>query len=164
MDTRVSRRDWLFAILVTSFVIIYTVWYLYLEPQHIPLFLATAIFALSFVAVMFLLPKYRQRLVEKILAFHAKEKRLGGFYHYQKVAVALIIINSLIFSVVCRYQLIQSMYMQFYTLAFLIIVLASGIILIAGLLKAAGKWGILLVVTLTGVAVLRVLIWALSRA
>ena len=164
MDTRVSRKDWLFAILATSFVIIYTVWYLYFEPQHIPLFLATAIVALSFVAVMFLLPKYRQRLVEKILAYHAKEKRLGGFYRYQKVAVALIIINSLIFSVVWRYQLIPSQYMPFYALTFLIIALASGIVLIAGLLKTTGKWGILLIATLTVVAVLWVLIWALSRA
>lgn len=163
MDTRVSRRDWLFVILVTSFVIIYTVWYLYFELQHTPLFLATAIIALSFGAVMFLLPKYRQRLVEKILVYHAKEKKLGGFYRYQKVSGALIIINSLIFSVFWRYQLIPSIYMPFYALTFLIIALASGIVLIAGLLKTTGKWGILLIATLTVVAFLQVLIWTLSR-
>jgi hypothetical protein len=164
LDTRVSRKGWFFAILATSFVIIYTVWYLYVEPQHIPLFLATAIVALSFVAVMFLLPKYGQRLVEKILAYHAKEKRLGGFYRYQKVAVALIIINSLIFSVVWRYRLIPSQYTSFYALTFLIITLASGIVLIAGLLKTAGKWGLLLIAILIIVGILRVWIWALSRA
>jgi len=163
LDIRVSRKNWFFAILATSFVIIYTVWYLYFEPQHIPLFLATAIVALSFAAVMFLLPKYRQHLVEKILAYHVKEKRLGALHSYKKVAVALIIINSLIFSIVWRYQLVPSQYIPFYALTFLIITLASGIVLIAGLLKTAGKWGILLIAILTVVAVLRVLIWALSR-
>jgi len=160
---RVSRKYWLLAILATSFVIIYTVWYLYLEPQHIPLFLATTIVALSFVIVMFLLPKHRQRLVEKILVYHAKERKLGAFYRYQKVAVALIIINILIFSIVWRYQLVPSQFIAFYALTFLIITLASGIVLMAGLLKTAGKWGILVMAILTVVAVLRVLIWAFSR-
>jgi len=156
-------KDWLVSIIIISFVIILTLWNLYFEPQRIPLFLATAIIAFSFVVMMALLPKYRQRFAKKIIAYHAKEKRLGALYRYKIVATALIIINSVIFSIAWRYQFIPSQYVPFYVLTFLIITLASGIVLIAGLLKTAGKWGLLLIAILTLVAVLNVWIWALSR-
>ncbi len=152
-------KYWFVIIAIIGLLTIYTFWYLYFEPQHIPLFLATTIVALSFVTVMALLPKYRQRFVERILAYHAKEKKLGALYRYQKVALVSIIINTLIFSIIWRYQIIPTQYMPFYVLTFLIVVLASGTILTVGMLRTAGKWGVLLIAILTIIVVLRLLIW-----
>lgn len=151
------------SIVVTIAVIAYAIWFFYYEPQHIPLFLGITIVALSFVAVMAALRNHRQRLIRKILAYHAKEKSLGALYRCRTVALALIIMNSIIFSIVLRYQLVPLQYMPFYTLAFVVITLASGILLIAALLKTAGKWGLLFVAILIIIGVLLAWIRILTR-
>jgi hypothetical protein len=153
-------KDW-FAALVFMIVITgYSVWYLHLNPQHVPLFLTTIIVALGFVAVMALLPKYRRRFAEKIVAYHDKEKSLGALYRYKNVALALILINSLIFSVLWQYKLIPSQYVPLYAIAFLLINLTSGAILIAGMLKTMGKWVLLLMAIGSVIAILRILTWS----
>lgn len=73
-EMKVSRKRYWIAILIVLSISLYTVWHLQLNPQHIPLFLATTIVAIGFVVVMALLPKYRMRFVEKIVAYHDKEK------------------------------------------------------------------------------------------
>jgi len=107
MEKRPRKRYWI-AILIVLSISLYTAWHLQLNPQHIPLFLATTIVAIGFVVVMALLPKYRRRFAEKIVAYHDKEKSLGALYRYKNVALALILINSLIFSVLWQYKLIPS--------------------------------------------------------
>ena len=159
MEKQPRKWYWI-AILVVLSISLYTAWYLQLHPQHIPLFLATTIVAMGFVVVMALLPKYRRRFAEKIMAYHAKEKSLGRPYHYKNVALALIIINSLVFSVLWQYQLIPSQYVPFYAITFLIINLASGAILIVGLLKTIGKWVLLLMAIGVVIAILRILTWS----
>jgi len=56
--------------------------------------------ALSFVAIMALLPKYRQRLVNKILVFNNKIQQKGAFYKYIMAFNALMIAMVLGFSLV----------------------------------------------------------------
>ncbi len=158
MEEQPRKWYWI-AILVVLGISLYTTWYLQLHPQHISLFLATTIVAVGFVVVMALLPKYRRRFAEKIMAYHAKEKSLGRLYHYKNVALALILINSLVFSVLWLYQLIPSQYVPFYAITFLIINLTSGAILIVGLLKTIGKWVLLLMVIGLVIAIPRILTW-----
>lgn len=62
------------AILVVLSISVYTAWHLQLNPQYIPLFLATTIIAMGFVVVMALLPKYRRRLVKRMIEYHVKER------------------------------------------------------------------------------------------
>ena len=154
-----SRRYWV-AVLIILGMLIYIVWYLSFNPRYVLVFLATTIIALGFVAVMALLPKYRRRFAEKIMAYYAKEKSLGRLYRYKNVALALIIINSLIFSVLWQYQLIPPQYVALYAVTFLVINLTSGAILIAGMLKTIGKWVLLLMAIGVVIAILRILTWS----
>ena len=155
-----SGKWYWIAILILLSISLYTAWYLQLNPQQIPLFLTTTIIAIGFVVVMALLPKYRRRFGEKIVVYHAKEKSLGALYRYKNVALALILINSLIFSVLWQYQLIPSQYVPLYAITFLIINLTSGAILIVGLLKTIGKWVLLLMAIGSVIAILRILTWS----
>jgi len=144
-------------------ITIYTVWRLHLNPQHIPLFLTTTIVALGFVAVMALLPKYRRRLVKRLLAYNTRQKEMGGWlYRYQKIALVLFFVIILTFPLLLQCQFIPSQYMPWAVLTFFIIILALGVIQIVRLLRAAGRWGLLLIAILTAIAVLRILLWRLS--
>ena len=159
MEKWLGKWHWV-AILIVLSISVYTVWYLQLNPQHIPLFLTTIIIAIGFVVAMALLPKYRRRFAEKIMAYHAKEKSLGRLYRYKNVVLALIVINSLVFSVLWQYQLIPLRYVPLYAITFLIINLASGAILIVWLLKTMGKWVLLLMAIGSVIAILRILTWS----
>ncbi|MFQ5621592.1 MAG: hypothetical protein ACE5FT_07190 [Candidatus Nanoarchaeia archaeon] len=154
-----KHKDWIYVFMVIAIITVYTVWRLYLNPQHIPLLLTTTIIALGFVAVMALLPKYRRRLVKAILGYNTRQKELGGWlYRYQKFALALLFAIILTFPLLLQYQFIPSQFMPWAVLAFFIVILALGAIQIAGLLRAAGWWGLLLIAIITAIAVLRFLI------
>lgn len=155
------RKWYWIAILVVLSVSLYTAWYLQLNPQRLPLFLVTITVAIGFVVLMALLPEYRRRLAERIAVYHAKEREsLGRLYRYRNVALAVILINSLVFPLLWQYQLIPSQYMPLYVITFLIINVASGAILAVGLLKTMGKWVLLLVAIGVVIAILRVLTWS----
>ena len=162
-DSWRKYKDWIYVFIVMGIITIYTVWRLHLNPQHIPLFLTTTIIALGFVAVMALLPKYRRRLVKRLLAYHTRQKEMGGWlYRYQKIALVLFFVIILTFPLLLQYQFIPSQYMPWAVLTFFIIILALGVIQIVRLLRAAGRWGLLLIAILTAIAVLRILLWRLS--
>ena len=153
------RKDWFYVLIMIAIIAVYTVWRLHLNPQHIPLFLTTTIIALGFVVVMALLPKYRRRLVKGLLAYNTRQKELGGWlYRYRRIALVLFFIIILTFPLLLQYQFIPSSYMPWAVLTFFIIILALGAIQIAGLLRAAGWWGLLLIAILIAIAVLRFLI------
>lgn len=152
-------RDWFAVLVFVSVLTGYTLWYLHLNPQHVPLFLTSTMIALGFVAVMALLPRHRQRLVKGILAYHARGKEVGGWpYRYRKAALILSIICTLTLPIVSQYGLIPSQYMPFFVLTLFTVILASGAVLIGWLFKIAGKWGLLLIAVVIGIAVLRLLI------
>lgn len=160
MDSRglgQKRKDWIYVLIVISIISVYTYWYLSLHPQHISLFLTLTIIVLGFVALMTLIPKYRRRLLKRILAYHTKQKEVGGWlYRYQRIGLILFFITILIFPLLSQYQLIESQYMPWVTLAFFITILASASIQMVGLLKVAGKWGLLLILILALIAALRI--------
>ena len=107
-----TGKWYLVAILIILSMLGYLVWYVSLNSRYVFVFLATTIIALGFVAVMTLLPKYRQRLVKKIIEYHVKEKEMGKeLYRYYRVALLVIIVCALVFPIVLQYQLIASQYM-----------------------------------------------------
>lgn len=164
MDKWTNKRQWVAILIILSLLSSYTLWYLSLNPQHIPVFLATTIIALGFVAVMALLPKYRQRLVKKVLEHHVEQRKMGReLYGYYRVALLVIILCALVFPVVLQYQLIASQYMPLFVLVFCIVNLAAGVIFIAGFFKAKGKLGPLLIAVILALFLLGILIGWMAK-
>lgn len=156
-------KDWFAVLVFISILAVCTIWYLHLNPQHIPLFLTTAIIAIGFVVVMALLPKYRRRLVKRVIEYHAKEREMGKLYRYYRAALLVIIICALVFPVVLHYQLIASEYMPLFVLTFCIVNLAAGVIFVVGFLKARGKWWLLLIAVIFASVLFGILIGWLTK-
>lgn len=109
-------------------------------------------------------PKYRRRLVKAVYAFHSKGQEKGGrFYRYGDVALLTILLGVLTTTIVGQYQLVSHQHLIVFAITFLILISVSVSILAIGFLRAMGKWGLLLIAIISVVAVLRVLIWALSQ-
>jgi hypothetical protein len=149
-------KGWLAILIFMCVFIGYTIEYLLFNPQHVPFFFTIIIIALSFITIMTLLsPQYMQRLVEGILAYHAKGKERGWLYRYQKIAFILIFACTFSIIIVSQHQLIPMQYMPLFVIASLTIILTSGAVLIAGLIKFAGKWGLLLIAIVAAIVILR---------
>lgn len=73
------RKDWFVVLVFITVFICCTVWYLYLNPQHIALFLITTVVALSFVAIMALLQNIDSDLSIRYFYFTIKHDRKGLF-------------------------------------------------------------------------------------
>ncbi len=153
-------KEWLAVLIFISMLVGCTTWYFLLNQQQIPVFLTAIIVALGFVGIMILLPKYRQQLVKRIVAYHARSKERGGwFYRYQKLALVITATGILIFPIAMA--LLPSQYIPYFALTFLIVQLTAGSVVIAGFLKTAGKWGYLVLLALVIISVIAVLIYHL---
>jgi len=154
-------KEW-FAVLVFITILTgLTLWYLYLNPQYIPRFLIAPIIALGFVAVMFLFPKYRQRFVKKVLSFHFKAQKRGGlFYRYGRIFNAVMITVLILFSLVAvsNPAILDIPYIPYLVAAIFIAFLISAVVFISGFLRAAGKWGLIIIAIAIIIAVLRILV------
>jgi len=156
-----NRRNSVSIFVVIGIIIAYTLWYIYINPQHITLFLTTTIVALGFVAVMALLPEYRQKLVKWLLAYEARKKETGRqLYRFRRIALVLFFIVILTFPLLLQFQFIPTQYMPWAILSFFIAILALGAIQIVGLLTVAGRWGLLLIAIITAIVILRIFIWS----
>jgi peptidoglycan/LPS O-acetylase OafA/YrhL len=133
-----KRREWLGALILVSVIIVFVAWSLLLNPQYGPLFLAVAIGALVFVAVMSLLPKLRRRFIERVVANHVRDEERGRWlYRYRKVAIAVIAVMALIFPIAM--SLLPSQYIAYFAVAIVIVNLVAGTVLIAGLASSTAK-------------------------
>jgi len=148
-------KGWLAVLIFMSMLIGCTTWNLLLNQQQIPVFLTATIVALGFVGTMILLPKYRQQLVKRIVAYDARSKEQRGLYRYQKLALALTTTSILIFPIATT--VLASQYISYFVLTFLIVQFTAGPIVIAGFLKTAGKWGYLVLLALVIISVIAVL-------
>lgn len=157
-------KDWFAVLVFTSVLAVCIILYLHLNPQHVPHFLTITIIAMGFVVVMALLPKYRRRLVKRVIEYRVKEKVIGReLYRYYRVALLVIIICALVFPVVLHYQLIASEYMPLFVLTFCVVNFAAGVIFVVGFLKAGGKWGVLLIAVIFASVLLGILIGWLTK-
>ena len=162
-EMKVPRKWYWIAILVVLSISLYTAWHLQLNPQYVPLFLATTIIAMGFVVVMALLPKYRQQLVKKVLAYHDKAQKRGGLlYRYGRIFNAVMIIVLLVFSLVVTNnpEILGISYIPYLVIALFIAFLISVVVFVSGFLRVAGKWVLLLIAIGTAIAILRILTWS----
>ena len=152
-------KDWVAVFIFISLLTCFTVWYLYLNSQHITLFLITTAVALSFVAIMALLPKYRQRLVNKIFAFHNKTQQKGAFYKHAMAFNAAMIAIVLGLSLILTHkpELLSIPYVPYLIIAVFAVSMISAVIFIYSFFKTAGKWALILLAIGATIAILRFL-------
>jgi hypothetical protein len=152
-------KDWVAVFVFVSLLTYFTVWYLYLNPQHITLFLITTAVALSFVAIMAFLPKYRQRLVNKILVFHNKTQQKGAFYKHAMAFNAAMMAIVLGLSLVLTHnpELLSIPYVSYLFMIVLAVFLISAFMFIYSFFKTAGKWALVLLAIGATIAILRYL-------
>jgi DMSO reductase anchor subunit len=156
------KKQWLASLIFVVMIIGYTIWHLLLNPQYVPLFLIVIATALGFVAIMVLLPEYRQRLIKGILAQDSRGKERDKWLPlYQKTAVIIIVMTILVYPIAVTF--LPPQYLLYFPLAFLIVTLAAGSILIAALLKTARKWGYLILIILIVVAIIAILAGHFSK-
>ena len=155
-------KEWFAVLIFTSVVTSLTLWYLHLNPQYVPRFLIAPVIALGFVAVMFLFPKYRQRFVKKVISFHVKAQKRGGLlYRYGRIFNAIILMILILFSIVAvsNPAILDIPYIPYLVAALLILFTVSTVAFISGFLRAAGKWGLIIIAIATAIAVLRILVF-----
>ncbi len=158
-------KDRIYVLIVIGIITIYSYWYLSLNPQYVSSFWVAPTIALILVALLAFMPEIRKRLVNGILAYHNRQKEMKGWpYRYQKTALLLFFIIILTLPLLAQYQFIPSQYMPWVVLAFFILILGLGAIQIVTLIRGAGKWGLFLIAILTLIAILRILIWRLSKS
>jgi hypothetical protein len=161
VDMWQKYKEWLAVLIFMSMLVGCTTWHLLLNQQQIPVFLTATIVALGFVGIMILLPKYRQQLVKRIVAYDARSKEQRGLYRYQKLALAITTTCILIYSIAMA--LLPSQYIPYFVITFLIVLLTAGSVVIAGFLKTAGKWGYLVLLAPVIISVIAVLIYHFSK-
>jgi hypothetical protein len=161
VDMWQKYKEWLAVLIFMSMLVVCTTWHLLLNQQQIPVFLTATIVALGFVGIMILLPKYRQQLVKRIVAYDARSKEQRGLYRYQKLALAITTTCILIYSIAMA--LLPSQYIPYFVVTFLIVLLTAGSVVIAGFLKTAGKWGYLVLLASVIISVIGVLLYHFSK-
>ncbi len=151
-------KNWLVILIFISLLTFCTVWYLYLNPHPITSFLITTAIALGFVAIMALLPKYRQRLVNKIFIFHDKIQQ-KAFYKYSMAfnAFMIAVVLGLLLVLTHSPELLNIPYIPYLFAAVLAVFLISAVMSIYSLFKTAGKWALILIAIGTTIAILRFL-------
>jgi len=158
-DSWRKYKDWIYVLIVIAIITLYAFWYLSLNPQYITSFLVAPIIAMVVVILLMLMPEKRRQLAKAIIAYNARQKALGGWlYRYRRNALVLFLILILTFPLLSQYQLIPPQLMPWAVLTFLIVIIFLVAIQIAGLIKALGLWGLLLIAIITAIAVLRFLI------
>jgi len=154
-------KEWLAVLIFASMLVVCTTWNLLLNHQQIPVFLTATIVALGFVGTMILLPKYRQQLVKRIVAYHARSKEQRGLYRYYRLALVITTTGILIFPIATT--VLPSQYIPYFVLTFLIVQLTAGSVVIVGFLKTAGKWGYLVLLASIIISVIYVLLYHFSK-
>jgi len=161
VDMWQKYKEWLAVLIFMSMLVGCTTWYLLLNQQQIPIFLTATIVALGFVGTMILLPKYRQQLVKRIVAYDARSKEQRGLYRYQKLALVITTTCILIYPIATA--LLPSQHIPYFVVTFLIVLLTAGSVVIAGFLKTAGKWGYLVLLASVIISVIGVLLYHFSK-
>ena len=154
-------KEWFAVLVFISVLTCLTLWYLHFNPQYIPRFLIAPIIVLGFVVVMFLFPKYRQQFVKKVISFHFKAQKRGGLlYRYGRIFSAISSTILLLVStiVIINPEILGVTYVPYLMFSLFIGFLISFVALISGFLRAAGKWGLIIIAIAIAIAVLRILV------
>jgi len=160
----VIKKEWFataILLVVSIIIIIWNLWSLYLNPQQLPIFSVVFISVAVFVVIVALWPKYRQRLVKAVYAFHIRGQEKGGrYYRYGYIAFLIIILSALALT---QYPLVPLQYSTVFVISFLMLIAFSVCILVFGFFRVIGKWVLLLIAVAVVVGVLRALVWILMH-
>lgn len=152
---------WRVIILITvsavTIVTFFTFWFLELFPQYmLQLALAPLIFLFLF-AILASRQKYRDRFRELLTEYRSKvQGRSGLLFRYGQISNAVMLVILIALFLISA-QNPEIPYMPYLVFASFIGLLISFVILISGLLKLAGKWGLLLIAIGITMAILRFL-------
>ena len=146
-------------LVMSIIVIIWNLWSLYLNPQHLPFVLIVSIAIMAFAVALRL--KFRQRLDKALYAFHTKGQEKGGWcYRFGDIALLTIIFSALALT---QYQLIPPQYSTVFVIAFFMLITVSGGIIAIGFWRVIGKWLLLLIAVAVAVGILRALMRILMQ-
>jgi hypothetical protein len=148
---RLGDRRWFGALLLACVIIAYTLWYVLFNFQFILLFLIITIVALSFVAIVSMLKKYRQRLIKAAISHNSRRREWPqSFQLLREAALAVIIAGALAFPIAL--ELLPSLYQPFFIVIFVVVELAAGAVFAVALLKTSKRLGIVYLAILVAAA------------
>lgn len=148
---------WLLVIILLSMVVVFTAWFFQLVPKYILRFALAPLIGVFLTVLLTSREKYRLQLRELLTKYVKFQKREGRLYKYGRALNAITIIALLTVSVVLYYTPgLQSIeYMPYAVLALFVAFLISAVAYICGLLRIAGKWGLLFLTIFAIIVILR---------
>ena len=149
--------EWIAVFLFVGGLLVYTVWYLQSFPQYIPVFSVGLLVLILLAALVGLRPKYKEWIRRLVMKFHVRGLKSGGwFYSHRRHVFILLVLVSVLMPILGSSKLVPAQYFPAIAVAGFLIILASGAVLVAGFLRAVGKWGIMFILILTLMAILRI--------
>lgn len=148
---------WLLVIILLSMVIVFTAWFFQLVPEYILRFALAPHIALFLTVLLASRERYRLQLGELLMKYVTFQKRGGQLYKYGRALNAITIIALFTVFIVLYYNPgLQSIwYVPYAGLALFVAFLISTVAFIGGLLRIAGKWGLLFFTILAIIVILR---------
>jgi len=138
-------------------VIVFAAWFFQLVPECVLRFALVPHIALFLTVLLASREKYRLQFRELLMKYGEFQKREGLLHKYGRALNAITIIALLTGSIVLYYTPgLQSIeYMPYAVLALFVAFLISAVVYIGGLLRIAGKWGLLFLTILGIIVILR---------
>jgi hypothetical protein len=148
---------WLLVIILLSMDIVFTAWFFQLVPEYVLRFALAPLIALFLTVLLASREKYRLQFRELLKKYGEFQKREGLLYKYGRALNAITLIALLTVSVILYYNPgLQSIeYIPYAGLALFVAFPISTIAYICGLLRIAGKWGLLFLTILAIIVILR---------
>ncbi len=149
--------EWIAVFLFVGVLLVYTVWHLQSFPQYIPVFSVGLLVLILLVTLVGLRPKYKEWIRRLVMKFHGRGLKSGGwFYGHRRHVFLLLVLVGVLMPILGSSKLVPAQYFPAIGVAGFLIILASGVVLVAGFLRAVGKWGLMFILILTLLTILRI--------
>ena len=148
---------WLLAIILLSMVIVVTAWFFQLVPEYVLRYALAPHIGLFLTVLLASRERYRLQLGELLMKYGEFQKRGGRLYKYGRAlnAITIIALFTVFIVLYCNPGLQSIWYVPYAGLALFVAFLVSTVAFIGGLLRIAGKWGLLFLSILGIIVILR---------
>lgn len=152
-------RVWLL-IIILSIVIIFMAWFFQLLPGYVLRFSLAPLVGIFLTVLLVWRKRYKLQLVELLKKLIEFERRGGLLYKYGRALNAIAIIAVFAVSTILYYnrELLSIEYMPYVVCILFLAVVISGVAFFGGILRMAGKWGLLLITIIAIPVILRFLL------
>jgi len=155
-----KSKEWLAVFLFVGLLSVYTALYLQFFPQYIPIFSISVLILAVLVIILGFPQKRRERFRELIMKFQDRGlERAGWVYRQRRKAFLLLLLTIIVMPILGYSGLVPTEYFPSIVIAGLLVIVASGAVLVVSLLKLTGKWGLLFILVLILLSVLRLWTW-----